>query len=66
MLEVEVRVGAVGAGEPLATDPGLLEGPTEQTPRVPRHQRRLPTGMTEAGESLREPWGRRGVGGPSI
>ena len=32
--------------------------------RMPRHQRGLPTGMTDAGESLREPCVLREVGGP--
>ena len=36
-----------------------------QTSRVPRHQRGLPTGMTDVGKSLREPCVLRGAGGPS-
>ena len=32
-----------------------------QTSRVPRHQRGLPTSITDAGESLREPCVLRGV-----
>ena len=42
----------------------MLGGPTVQTSRVPRHQRGLPTGMTDAGESLREPCVLKGEGGP--
>ena len=42
----------------------MLGGPTVQTSPVPRHQRGLPTGMTDAGESLREPCVLRGAGGP--
>ena len=62
MLEVKVGVGAIGAGKPLATAPiqvcwGAL---TVQTSWVPRHQRGLPTGMTDAEESLREPCVLRG------
>ena len=45
-------------------DPSMLGGPTVQTSRVPRHQRGLPTGMTDAGESLREPCVLKGEGGP--
>ncbi|MPC16562.1 hypothetical protein E2C01_009391 [Portunus trituberculatus] len=37
--------------------------PTVQTSRVPRHQRDLPTRMTDAGESLRDPSVLRGTGG---
>ena len=40
----------------------MLGGSTVQTSRVPRHQRGLPTGMTDAGESLREPCVLRGAG----
>ena len=42
----------------------MLGGPTVQTSRVPKHQRGLPTGMTDAGESLREPCVLKGEGGP--
>ena len=42
----------------------MLGGPTVQTSRVQRHQRGLPTGMTDVGESLREPCVLRGTGGP--
>ena len=35
-----------------------------QTSRVPRHQRGLPTRMTDAVESLQEPYVLRGAGGP--
>ena len=45
-------------------DPSMLGGPTVQTSPVPRHQRGLPTGMTDAGESLREPCVLKGAGGP--
>ena len=45
-------------------DSSMLGGPTVQTSRVPRHHRGLPTGMTDAGESLREPCVLRGAGGP--
>ena len=41
----------------------MLGGPTVQTSRVPRHHRGLPTGMTDAGESLREPYVLKGAGG---
>ena len=44
----------------------MLGGPTVQTSRVPRHQKGLPTGMTDAGESLREPCVLRGAGGPLV
>ena len=43
----------------------MLGGPTMQISRVPRHQTGLPTGMTDAGESPREPCVLRGAGGPS-
>ena len=42
----------------------MLGGPTVQTSRVPRHQRDLPNGMTDAGESLREPCVLKEEGGP--
>ena len=42
----------------------MLGGSTVQTSRVPRHQRGLPTGMTDAGESLLEPCVLKGEGGP--
>ena len=65
-LEAEVGVGAIGVGETLAMAPIQVcwGGPTVQTSRGPRHQRGLPTGMTDAGESLREPCVLRGAGGP--
>ena len=42
----------------------MLGGPTVQTSQVPRHQRGLPTGMTDAEESLRQPCVLRGDGEP--
>ena len=42
----------------------MLGGPTVLTSRVLRHQRGLPAGMMDAGESLREPCVLRGAGGP--
>ena len=63
MLEAEVGVGALGAGESLATARIQVCG-SVQTSRVPRHQRGLPTGMTDAGESLQEPFVLRRAGGP--
>ncbi|MPC16737.1 hypothetical protein E2C01_009570 [Portunus trituberculatus] len=38
-------------------------GPIVQAPRVSRHQRGLPTHMTDAGESLRDPCVLSGTGG---
>ena len=43
----------------------MLGGLTVQTSRVQRQQWSLPTGMTDTGESLREPCILRGAGGPS-
>ena len=45
-------------------DPGMLGYLTVQISRVPRHQRGLPTGMMDAGVSLREPCVLSGAGGP--
>ena len=42
----------------------MLRGLTVQNSRVARHQRGLSTGMTDAGESQREPGVMRGVGEP--
>ena len=42
----------------------MLGGPTVHISWVPRHQRGLRTGMTDAGQSLREPCVLRGTGGP--
>ena len=45
-------------------DPGLLGGPTVQTPQVPRHHKGLPIVMTDAWKSFREPCVLKSMGGP--
>ena len=52
-----------GRGYSHDPDPGLLSGLTVKTPRVPWHQRGLPTGITDEAESLWDPCVLRGTGG---